>query len=32
MEEDRILISYGNEEQDAIEEQLSELDAQMINR
>ena len=32
MEEDRILISYGSEEQDAIEEQLSEVDAQMINR
>ena len=32
MEDDRILISYGNEDQDAIEQQLSELDAQMINR
>ena len=32
MEEDRILISYGNEDQDAIEKQLSEVDAQMINR
>ena len=32
MEEDRILISYGNEDQDAIEKQLSELDSQMINR
>ena len=32
MEEDRVLITYGNEDQDAIEKQLSELDAQMINR
>ena len=32
MEDDRILISYGNEDQDAIEQQLSELDSQMINR
>ena len=32
MEEDRVLISYGNEDQDAIEQQLSELDSQMINR
>ena len=32
MEEDRILISYGNEDQDAIEQQLAELDSQMINR
>jgi len=32
MEEDRILISFGNEDQDAIEKQLSELDSQMINR
>ena len=32
MEEDRILISYGNEDQDAIEKQLSEVDTQMINR
>ena len=32
MEEDRILISYGSEDQDAIEQQLSELDSQMINR
>ena len=32
MEEDRILISYGNEDQDAIERQLSEVDTQMINR
>ena len=32
MEDDRILITYGNEDQDAIEKQLSELDAQMINR
>ena len=32
MEDDRILISYGNEDQDAIEKQLSELDSQMINR
>ena len=32
MEEDRILISYGNEDQDMIEQQLAELDSQMINR
>ena len=32
MEEDRILISYGSEDQDTIEQQLSELDSQMINR
>ena len=32
MEEDRILISYGSEDQNAIEQQLSELDSQMINR
>ena len=32
MEEDRILISYGNEDQSAIEQQLAELDSQMINR
>ena len=32
MEEDRVLITYGNEDQDAIEKQLSELDSQMINR
>ena len=32
MEEDRILISYGNEDQDAIEKQLSEVDTEMINR
>ena len=32
MEDDRILISYGNESQEVIEQQLAELDSQMINR
>ena len=32
MEEDRILISYGSDDESAIEKQLSELDSQMINR
>jgi len=32
MEEDRILISYGPDNESAIEKQLSELDSQMINR
>tara|TARA_B110000014_G_C20025899_1_gene532511 strand:- start:36 stop:632 length:597 start_codon:yes stop_codon:yes gene_type:complete len=32
MEEDRILISYGNDDNSAIEKQLSELDSQIINR
>ena len=32
MEEDRILISYGPDNENAIEKQLSELDSQMINR
>ncbi len=31
-EDDRILISYGNESQEDIDKQLSELDAQMINK
>ena len=31
-EEDRILISYGDETEKEIEEQLAELDAQMINK
>jgi len=31
-EEDRILISYGNEEQETIDKQLAELNAQTINR
>ena len=31
-EDDRILISYGNEDQLAIEKQLAELNAQAINR
>ena len=31
-EDDRILISYGNETESEIEEQLAELDAQMINK
>ena len=31
-EEDRILISYGNEEQEIIDKQLAELNAQAINR
>jgi len=32
MEEDRILVSYGSDDEDTIEQQLSELDSQMINR
>ena len=32
MEDDRILISYGSDDESAIEKQLSELDSQMINR
>ena len=32
MEDDRILISYGPDDEGAIEKQLSELDSQMINR
>ena len=32
MEDDRILISYGPDNESAIEKQLSELDSQMINR
>ena len=32
MEDDRILISYGSDDENAIEKQLSELDSQMINR
>ena len=32
MEDDRILISYGADDENAIEKQLSELDSQMINR
>ena len=32
MEDDRVLISYGNEDQEVIEQQLAELDSQMINR
>ena len=31
-EDDRILISYGNDDQEAIEKQLAELNAQAINR
>ena len=31
-EDDRILITYGNEDQLAIEKQLAELNAQAINR
>ena len=31
-EDDRILISYGDETEKEIEEQLAELDAQMINK
>ena len=31
-EDDRILISYGNESQEQIDKQLSELNAQTINR
>ena len=31
-ENDRILITYGNEDQEAIDKQLAELNAQMINR
>jgi len=31
-EDDRILISYGNEEQETIDKQLAELNAQTINR
>ena len=31
-EEDRILITYGNEDQEAIDKQLAELNAQVINR
>ncbi len=31
-EDDRILVSYGSETQDEIEDQLAELDAQMINK
>ena len=31
-DEDRILITYGNEDQLAIDKQLSELNAQAINR
>jgi len=31
-EEDRILITYGNEDQEAIDKQLAELNAQTINR
>ena len=30
--DDRILITYGNEDQEAIEKQLAELNAQTINR
>ena len=30
--EDRILISYGNEDQEAIDKQLAELNAQTIKR
>jgi hypothetical protein len=32
MEEDRILISYGNDDNNVIEQQLSELDSQIIQR
>ena len=31
-EDDRILISYGDEDQEAIDEQLAELNAQAINK
>jgi hypothetical protein len=31
-EDDRILITYGNEDQAAIDKQLAELNAQAINR
>jgi hypothetical protein len=31
-ENDRILITYGNEDQEAIDKQLAELNAQTINR
>jgi|TARA_B110000014_G_C20115624_1_gene589111 hypothetical protein len=31
-EDDRILVSYGDENKDEIEEQLKELDSQMINK
>ena len=31
-EDDRILITYGNEDQEAIDKQLAELNAQTINR
>ena len=31
-EDDRILISYGGETEDEIEEQLKELDSQIINK
>jgi len=31
-EDDRILISYGDEDEDEIEEQLKELDSQIINK
>jgi hypothetical protein len=31
-EDDRILISYGNEDQEAIDKQLAELNAQAIKR
>ena len=31
-EDDRILISYGAETEDEIEEQLKELDSQIINK
>ncbi|MBT3743438.1 MAG: protein-disulfide isomerase, partial [Thaumarchaeota archaeon] len=31
-EDDRILITYGNEDQLAIDKQLAELNAQAINR
>ena len=31
-EDDRILISYGDETEDEIEEQLAELDSEMINK
>ena len=31
-EDDRILITYGNDDQEAIDKQLAELNAQTINR
>ena len=31
-EDDRILITYGNEDQETIDKQLAELNAQAINR